>query len=62
MLKPCETCGTDISSLAKMCPHCGDPEPHRDGCATCLTGCAFLLVLLVFFAACFVGAGMLFGG
>jgi len=27
-LRPCESCGADISLLARTCPKCGEPDPH----------------------------------
>ena len=28
-LKPCVECGEEISSIAKVCPNCGRPDPLR---------------------------------
>ena len=60
MMKPCDTCGVEISSLAKMCPHCGDPDPHNNEHETCLFGCLTLACTLLFFVACCVGSVLFF--
>ena len=26
LMEPCKTCGKDVSTEAKMCPHCGSPS------------------------------------
>ena len=28
-MKPCKECGKEISAKAKLCPHCGEPDPTR---------------------------------
>ncbi len=30
MLVKCHSCGKEISSEAKTCPHCGEPDPYTD--------------------------------
>ena len=28
-LKPCDSCGKEISNKASFCPYCGEPTPHE---------------------------------
>lgn len=35
VLLKCATCGGKVSSAAKACPHCGEPDFHGDGIADC---------------------------
>ena len=30
-LKKCKECGKEVSSTAKLCPHCGAPQPKQMG-------------------------------
>lgn len=43
-LKPCRSCGKQVSFDAKACPHCGAPNPAS---RSSITGCAKLALLAV---------------
>ena len=54
-LKPCPECKKDISTLAKMCPHCGTKKPFEsavlrgmNSAANAMMGLGCLVLLLVF--------------
>lgn len=44
-LHPCIECKAEISTDARICPHCG----KKQGSGGCATGCLSIFVLLVFF-------------
>jgi len=48
-LKPCVECKREISSSAKVCPHCGHTDPHHNE----LHGRIFMVL------ACFGGLAFL---
>lgn len=49
-LKPCRECGTDVSSGAAVCPHCGVKNPVR-GSSGLNKGCLFLIAAVLILAA-----------
>ena len=49
----CRTCGKQVSSTAKMCPHCGErsPEPYKDKLKyilIALLGIASIIIIIYF--------------
>jgi hypothetical protein len=54
-LKPCKTCGKDVSTDAKTCPHCGQASPTTTGALNQNVGCGTIalavLVLVVLIGA-----------
>lgn len=62
-LKPCRDCKADISTRAKVCPHCGLKRPHDlaiqhtlNAVAKACFGLGLLLCLLVPLGMCAFGA------
>jgi hypothetical protein len=45
-LRPCKECKKEISSDAKVCPHCGKKQDTGAGCG-CLSMIAFVAVILI---------------
>jgi hypothetical protein len=52
----CRTCGKEVSSTAKMCPHCGErsPEPYMQRLKYSLIGITGLSILAVVVFAIFL--------
>ena len=45
----CRTCGKQVSSTAKMCPHCGEssPEPYKERIKYTVIGLTGLMLLIL---------------
>lgn len=43
MLVKCRTCKKDVAKDAKVCPHCGQHDPHQMKVNT-LAGCLLIVV------------------
>ncbi|TCZ80200.1 hypothetical protein E0485_04965 [Paenibacillus albiflavus] len=46
----CRTCGKQVSSTAKMCPHCGErsPEPYIDKFKYSLIALLVIAIIIIF--------------
>lgn len=42
----CRYCGGEVSPEAKVCPHCGQPDPARPGCIAQLLSAVFIVTIL----------------
>jgi hypothetical protein len=49
-LKPCKECGREISTEAKLCPHCGKTSPTGTRTSPLAMGCLVLMVLVLIFS------------
>jgi predicted amidophosphoribosyltransferase len=49
----CKECGKEISSKARVCPHCGKNLEFIQGCGTC-----FVIVIAIVIAVVLVSLGL----
>lgn len=52
MLTTCPDCGRQVSTRAKMCPHCGRVKPTLSGCDGACLGCLLFFLLVLLIASC----------
>jgi hypothetical protein len=52
MLTKCKECGQQISTDAKVCPHCGKKNSKFSGCIVALLSVTIIILLLLILAFC----------
>ena len=63
-MKPCRTCGHEVSEEAKVCPECGCPNPTAGGLELAGQGCGQIgcamvaLPILILILAWIIFAGI----